>query len=186
MIEKIAAYIGIILAIVAIIFSFKEDNRLRNSMVKIEHSMVKIDNSMVKIDNSMDKQSKFLDRINRRLDLTEVTTALWNDDRAETYLKMLSINHAYGGETRYVELLPDGKYLLTEKGNNLLADADRDLKNRLRRSREEHPEWSSAQIIRDDHLRDLPLLLKSYNKKSNLVYVDLLILVGVINAFIEG
>ena len=175
MFEKVASYAGIFIAVLAVFFSIRGDKRIEVSMNNINTSMA--------------GQIEFLERIDCKLDLTEVTSALWNDNRTESYLAMLSGNHAYGGENgRYVDYSspPNRRFEVTEEGNNLLAGVDSKLKNRLSDLQKEHPDWSPAGIIRSENLVALQALLKSYNQKSGQLPVDLLTLVRVITAFLVG
>ena len=129
--------LGPLLAVLAIVVTLSGDHRLKTStenintsmgnintsteniktsMENINTTMKNINTSMKNINTSVDKQVNFLIRVNARLDLSEVTTALWIDDRSESYLAMLSGNHAYGCAGRYVDYSPppDRKFIVTE------------------------------------------------------------------------
>jgi hypothetical protein len=140
-----------------------------------------------KLDKSIEKREQYVLNYLRLLQggmaVSHTSAALWNDSWAPQYLAQATTN-AYPA---LVEI-PAGQkgYSITKKGHELMAAVDKNLAPRLKKRQASNPNWTVAQIIREEDLREFQTGLDRYNQQQGAGSIDLHALIGVLNALLGG
>jgi len=142
------------------------------------------------LDKSIDRRESLvlshLHRLQGRIDIADASAALWNDERAPRYLAQAT----WSGHPRFVSIASGLKgyaVTVTGEGQGLMAAVDKYLLKRVMdKQRASQRKFTSAQLIREEDLRELQMGVERYNNEDKAASVDLHTLIGVLNAVLGG
>lgn len=182
MLETIANISSIVLGFLGVALAAKSIRLSRTAQSELTDRLTRLDDSMNRREKRDEDVTDHLQSLKGLIDIADSSAALWNDDRAPRYLDQAT----QSAQTAFVHRVSTGeRYKVTDLGYELMAAVDKGLPDRVL-GRRRVKNATSAQIIRQEDLRELQAGVNRYNKENKTPPVDLHTLIGVLNAVIGG
>lgn len=172
----------------------QRDKRLLDYLGRLQDRLDSLDKSIENresllsnyLNGLQERLVNYLQRLQARLDIVDASAALWNHERAPSYLAQVM----WSAYPRFISINSGAKgytVTVTKEGKELVAAIDKHLLKRvLDKQQASQKKLSSAQIIREQDLRELQMAVDRYNSNHRETVVDLHTVIGLLNAELGG